>query len=241
MRLGVAGALRAMPVQQWDRLFQRAPRAMRARPFARGDRIHKLAAILSYETLDATYRRFITHWPEPEAIVPGSVEASTVFTAPPAGPEKVKGIRRLMYLDSISYLPDDIFAKVDRAAMAISLETRAPLVDQRVVEFAWRIPRIMHYREGRGKRLLRLILDKYVPSTLIERPKMGFGVPIAEWLSGPLRDWAEALISPSRMRVEGFFDVVCIRDKWDEHQASHRRWHYLLWDVLMFQAWLEHQ
>jgi asparagine synthase (glutamine-hydrolysing) len=125
--------------------------------------------------------------------------------------------------------------------MAASLETRAPLVDHRVVELAWRIPASFNHQEARGKLLLRRVLDRFVPRALIERPKMGFGVPIDEWLRGPLREWADTLLDEARLRREGFFDAATVRLKWAEHQQGQRRWHYLLWDVLMFQAWLERQ
>jgi asparagine synthase (glutamine-hydrolysing) len=241
VRLLCGRALRAVPVGGWDVLLRNAPASLRGRAFARGDRIHKLAAVLAHRSLEATYRRVVTHWPDPEALVLGATEASTVLTRDHEWPALLEPLHRLMYQDSVSYLPDDIFAKVDRASMAVSLETRAPLVDHRVVELAWRIPAPFNYENGRGKRLLRRVLDKFVPAAIIERPKMGFGVPIDEWLRGPLRDWADTLLGEERLKREGFFDASAVREKWNEHQQGQRRWHYLLWDVLMFQAWLERQ
>ena len=215
------------------------PQSSWAQTCVTGDRVHKLAALLPFGSLENIYQRGLSHWPEHQTVSLKSSPASAAGAREEQWPALRQPLHQLMYQDSVRYLPDDIFTKVDRAAMAVGLETRAPLVDHRIVEFAWQIPAPFNYENGRGKRLLRRVLDKYVPAALIERPKMGFSIPIDEWLRGPLRDWASALLGEARLKREGFLDAGAVREKWNEHQQGDRHWHYQLWDVLMFQAWLE--
>lgn len=202
------------------------------------DRLPKLAEVLNVSDDRAYYRKLVSHWETPYATVIGA-DSENDWQSDWSGPTSI--LERMMLADMKTYLPDDILVKVDRASMAVSLEGRVPLLDHRVVEFALRTPLAMKYRDGQGKWLLREVLYRHVPREMMERPKMGFGVPIEEWLTGPLRPWAESLLDERRLRHEGFLDPAPIRKKWREHLSGERRWHYHLWDILMFQAWLEQQ
>ena len=204
-----------------------------------GDKIHKGSGLISCQDWSDLYLNLTSHWTDPDSLVINGTEFPTA-----ASRLEFSGLdilEKMMALDASTYLPDDILCKVDRAAMGVSLETRVPMLDHRIVEFAWRLPLHMKIRDGQGKWILRQVLYKYVPSKLIERPKMGFGVPIGSWLRGPLRDWAEGLLSEPRLLQEGYFDPKPIRKKWTEHLSGQCNWQYYLWDVLMFQAWLEAQ
>ncbi|MBC8285553.1 MAG: asparagine synthase C-terminal domain-containing protein, partial [Nitrospinae bacterium] len=203
------------------------------------DRLPKLGGVIKECSGEVYYRRLISHWNNPEEVVLGGVEPRTIFDTYKDSTSIPDLRNQMMYLDSLTYLPDDILTKVDRASMSVSLEARVPLLDHSVVEYAWKTPIDLKYREGKGKWLLREVLYKYVPREMIERPKMGFGVPIDQWLRGPLRGWSEELLSEQRLEHEGYFKTKQIRKMWEEHTSGKRRWHYHLWDVLMFQAWLE--
>lgn len=235
LRRAAAAAITAVPPASWDSLG-------RFLPVARlGDKLHKGAALLGHTTVAELYRGMVSHWPEPDALVLGAHEPASLLTGSQPELHGLNEVERMMALDLLSYLPDDILTKVDRAAMGVSLETRVPMLDHRVVEFAWSLPLDYKLRGGVTKWPLREVLYRHVPRSLIERPKMGFGVPIDTWLRGPLRDWAENLLSESRLRQEGFFNPAPIRQKWAEHLSGQRNWQHHIWDVLMFQAWLDNQ
>jgi len=203
------------------------------------NRPHTLGALLLTKNADGLYEWLLSHWKEPTAIVHGGIESLTIFNNHAQQAQLTDFSHRMMFMDLVCYLPDDILVKVDRASMAVGLEARVPLLDHRVVEFAWSLPMDFNKRQGKGKRILRQVLNKYVPKELVERPKKGFGVPIGMWLRGPLRDWAENLLDEYRISHEGYFDPGIIREKWEEHLQGKRDWHSELWNVLMFQAWLE--
>ena len=242
-RKTIARGITAFSPQQWDSLHSYVepiiPYGVRLKRV--GDRAHKLAEILAEDTPEAIYHSLVSHWKSPADIVVNACEPSTSLTLEARWLQHLEFVQRMMFLDAISYLPDDILVKVDRAAMAVSLETRVPFLDHRVVECAWRLPLSLKIRHGQGKWILRQVLYRYVPRELIERPKQGFGVPIGSWLRGPLCEWAESLLDEGRLRREGFFYPAPIRQKWQEHLSGTRNWQYYLWDVLMFQAWLENE
>lgn len=239
LRTPAAAGIRMAPPAAWNAwtypLRPLLPASLRRASI--GDKLHKGAALLSAGDIDALYRMLLRHW-EPGGLV---VDAPAPTSDPDGSLPQLSGldpVQRMMALDAITYLPDDVLVKVDRAAMGVSLETRVPMLDHRVVELAWRIPQAMKLHDGVGKQVLRQVLYRHVPRELVERPKMGFGVPIDSWLRGPLRDWAESLLDESRLRQEGFFNPTPIRRTWAEHLSGRRNWQYHLWDVLMFQAWL---
>jgi len=243
LRAALAGVLTSVPPASWNTAFQKLERWLpaRLRYATPGDKLHKAAEILAVRSPEEIYLGLVSHWKNPAQLVPGSHEPPTILTDPSYQADLPDFEHRMMYLDTVTYLPDDILTKVDRAAMSVSLETRVPLLDHRVVEFAWTLPLDMKIRHGQGKWLLRQVLDRHVPKSIMERPKMGFGVPIDHWLRGPLKPWAAALIEPARLTREGIFDPAPIQRKWLEHQAGTRNWSYHLWDILMFQQWQEAQ
>jgi len=232
-----AGILK-IPPSQWDKLFRFVPQAVR--PRLAGDKLHKLANVLKFPSSELFYRMLVSQWEAPHELLLGNVLEPQFYPWTSSKlPPTEQFIERMQCMDILSYLPDDILAKVDRASMAVSLEARVPLLDHRLVEFSWQLPFAMKYRRGQGKWILRQVLNKYVPKEFFERPKMGFGVPIDVWLRGPLREWAEHLLSEERIKADGILNPTPIRQRWQEHLSGQRNWHYSLWGVLMFQAWKE--
>ncbi len=203
------------------------------------DKFTKLANLLGASDIDEMYERLTTNW-EDSICVNGNRRPENAFS-PTLASDVLRPEEKMMYRDMVGYLPDDILAKVDRASMGVNLEVRAPYLDHRVVEFAWSLPLKLKVRDGEGKWILRRLLSRYVPSSLMRRPKMGFSPPIGEWLRGDLRDWAEDLLRESRLEGEGFFQAEPIRQMWAQHLSGKRNWQRHLWDVLMFQAWWNEQ
>jgi asparagine synthase (glutamine-hydrolysing) len=249
-RQALGAAIRLLPPAGWDALSQPANALLPSykRFSSAGAKAHKLASGLScVRDMDDLYESLVSEWQDPAQVVKGTgFELNGLVCEPPSmlgdplpsfGAEKHQ--LRMMYRDSMTYLPDDILCKVDRAAMATSLETRVPFLDHRVVELAWRLPLNMKIRNGQGKWALRQVLYKYVPKELIDRPKAGFAIPVGQWLRGPLKDWAEALLDEKRLEVEGYFYPKPIREKWLLHLTGRHDHTPSLWAVLMFQSWLE--
>jgi asparagine synthase (glutamine-hydrolysing) len=231
LRRGAAAALQAVPDRAADMLARLLP--SRIRPTQPADKLKKLAEVLGLDG-DAVYLRLVSQCPDPAALTPGLTGHAINMTWQAGG--LGGSLERMQLFDTATYLPDDILQKVDRASMAVSLEVRPPLLDHRVVEFAWSLPRHLCIREGETKWLLRRVLDRYVPRTLIDRPKMGFGIPLAAWLRGPLREWTEDLLDPGHLGG-GLLDVQAVRKLWLEHVNGQRNWAYALWTILMLEAW----
>ncbi len=229
-----------MPLGGLDLIGKAASPFLGQNDFLNGDRINKLTHLMAAKSRADLYRNLISVWPFPEAVVKQSKEPSSMLTRPDLWPKAdLNFIEWMMYIDAVSYLPDDILVKVDRACMAVSLESRIPLLDHRVIEYAWKLPFKAKVKEGQKKWLLKQLLYRYVPQELFNRPKQGFAVPIGAWLRGPLKEWAEALLAEERIRKDGFLNYATIATRWHEHQQGKRNWQHSLWTVLMFQAWLE--
>jgi asparagine synthase (glutamine-hydrolysing) len=233
----LSSGLKILSSQNWQRISKVLPSSSQYHNI--GDKIYKGVDALKAKTLSDLHYILSSHWQNPTEIVFNTKQSATIFNEFIPMLKDLNDQEQMMALDFVTYLPDDILVKVDRASMASSLETRIPFLDHKLIEYVWKIPHSLKYRNGKGKWILRQILNKYVPKNLTERPKMGFAVPIDTWLRGPLRDWAENLLNEKRLSVEGYFNPKLIRDKWTEHLSGKRNWQYHLWDVLMFQAWID--
>ncbi|MGD9615216.1 MAG: asparagine synthase (glutamine-hydrolyzing) [Alphaproteobacteria bacterium] len=236
LRALAAGGIWALPPSAWSALGTVIPEPRRPAQF--GDKMHKLAGVLAGEPeASAFYRQIVSLWADPASVVKGARERPGLLDDARIKSLVPDFIERMQYLDTLTYLPDDILTKVDRASMAVALEARVPLLDHRVVAFSWSLPPAMKAGSGIGKRLLRSVLHRYVPRELVDRPKMGFAVPLDRWLRCELRGWAESLLDRHRLEQDGILDPTAIRRRWSEHLAGKRNWQASLWAVLMFQAW----
>lgn len=235
IRKGFACAIEAIQPKRWDKIGSFVPKIKNYNNL--GDKLHKGAGVLASSSVDSLYFNLISHHRNPENVVKNSIEPKTIIDKLSFNFNGLNDIEKMMAIDIETYLPDDILVKVDRAAMANSLEGRVPFLDHRVVEFAWKLPLEYKMRNGQSKWLLREILYRHVPKDLIERPKMGFGIPLESWLRGPLREWGEELLNEKTLESEGYFNTELVRELWSEHISGRRNRAAVLWNILMFQAW----
>jgi asparagine synthase (glutamine-hydrolysing) len=237
LRKTLASTIQSISPHNLDKISRFIP--ILDQPTNFGDKIHKGADVLNTKNFSDIYYTLCSHWKNPTEIVLNSKEPGTLLTKFKPNINYLNTQQQMMALDFLTYLPDDILVKVDRAAMASSLETRVPFLDHNLIEYVFKIPHSLKFRNGHGKWILKKILNQYVPKSLTQRPKVGFEIPLGSWLRGPLRDWAENLLNEKRLNQENFFNTKLVRDKWSEHINGKKNWHHHLWDILMFQAWLE--
>ena len=243
IREAAAWSLRRVGPQGWNRVLGFAFRSVLPGSHIvwPGEKVEKLAQVISAKDSFSRYQVIVSDWESSDSAVREGVAPPSILKQRCVGVEFSDFRAQMMFLDAVTYLPDDILVKLDRAAMAVSLEGRVPFLDHRVVEFAARLPMSMKLRNGGGKWILRRVLNQYVPRELIDRPKKGFSLPIAEWLRGPLREWAEDLLGENRLRGDGFFHPTIVRKIWEDHLSGQRDLRHHVWALLMFQAWLDHK
>lgn len=233
LRRGIGALARAVPVGVYDFLYAGYPQF--------GRRMHRLAHLIGLKGPEDVYAYLVGAWPNPEDVVLGGKVPSIPLSEPAWQPQGLSFAEKMMYGDALSYRPNDLMVKSDRASMAVALELRAPLMDHKLCEYAWRLPQDMKVRGMSGKWLLRQVLKRYVPEELFERPKMGFGIPVSAWLRGPLKDWGAALLDKKKLEEQGYLNADLVWDAWEKHQkgvtADANSMH--LWSALMFQAWYE--
>jgi asparagine synthase (glutamine-hydrolysing) len=220
--------------QKWSQLSSFIPVAYRPPQF--GDKLYKAASLFEAANFEEIYERLIIQWNSENSLLLQTPFEANLFPRGLLQKAPARFVEYMQYVDTLTYLPEDILTKVDRAGMAVSLEGRVPLLDHRIVEYAWTLPPQMKIRHNQGKWLLRQVLKRYIPETLFERPKMGFGIPLDRWLRGPLREWAEDLLDGQRLTQNGL-NPIPIRHRWQEHLSEQRNWQYALWNILMYQAW----
>ena len=242
LRKALANVIRAVPTSGWDSLFDRAARYLpSARHRLAGYKLHKLAGVMMAGTPAQFYQQLAGFWLPSDEVVPGASGGSAFLLRDSEWPKDLPYRDLMMAIDALTYLPDDILVKVDRATMAVSLEGRAPFLDPDLFALCWRIPPRLKIRDGVGKWILRQVLYRRVPQSLIDRPKMGFGLPIGDWLTGPLREWAESLLADDAIRKSGLLNPVPIRAAWASQLSGNKGFEYHLWNVLTFQSWLMHE
>ena len=239
LRKLLAGLIFSFSPTDWDKIMTPALylAPQRFRHTKIGDSLHKTAHILNSSSIQEIYNFLISHWSIKENIVIGANNANTILDNENKIIEKLSYPEQMMFFDTLTYLPGDILVKLDRAAMGTSLETRTPFLDHRVIDLAWKLPLNMKIRNTEKKWCLKELLYKRVPKELIERPKMGFSVPIGDWLRGPLRDWAEHLLDEKKMKESGYFNTSEIQQKWHQHISKEYNWQHHLWDIIIFESW----
>jgi asparagine synthase (glutamine-hydrolysing) len=233
----------SLPAGGWDAVLAAIRRfsSQERLSGATGERIHRLAELLPCARPEDFYHSLSSHWKRPGEAMASGQEPQTLLNSPEAWPEVDNMEHWMMALNAQMYMSDDILTKVDRASMTNSLEVRVPMLDHRIIALAWRLPLDLKIRNGKGKWILREVLKRHVPPELTDHPKMGFSIPLADWLRGPLRGWAEALLDAGRLASEGYLNPRAVRNVWETHLSGKRDYATKLWCVLMFQAWLEQE